>query len=696
MFIYARPPVISFALLTLSLGGTGALAQGDTASLIPRDVLFGNPDRANPKLSPDGQWISYLAAQDGVLNVWVAPADNLKNARLITHDAKRGIRNYSWCFDNDHLLYMQDQGGDENWKVYSVRVQDGTATDLTPFEDIKGPDGKPITLPNGRVLRPAAQITALSDRSPGRAIIAINNRNPEYHDLYSVDVATGTLTLLKQNDEYAGFTLDEDFKIRLAAKQNEAGGTDWFVAEGDTFKPWQSVGMEDSLATNPIGFDATGKFLYMTDSRGRNTAALTRIDLSTGKSEVIADDAGADVGDVLVDPKQKIVQGVSFERERTKWRILDETILPDIEFLKTVCDGEINVADRSQDDSRWLVVYTMDNAPARVYLYDRKAKGADRAKFLFTNRSRLEGRPLAHMHPVVIKSRDGLDLVSYLTLPLGTDAKTPGRPASPLPMVLFVHGGPWARDNWGYNPYHQWLANRGYAVLSVNFRGSTGFGKQFLNAGNREWAGTMHNDLLDAVDWAVTNNIAIKDKIAIMGGSYGGYATLVGLSFTPDVFACGVDIVGPSNIVTLLNTIPPYWAPLIEQFTQRVGDFRSDEGRKFLMERSPISRADKIVRPLLIGQGANDPRVNQAESDQIVSAMQQKHIPVTYVLFPDEGHGFARPPNSMAFNAITENFLASHLGGRAQPIGDDVRNSSAEVRAGADGVPGLGKPTPAK
>jgi dipeptidyl aminopeptidase/acylaminoacyl peptidase len=290
------------------------------------------------------------------------------------------------------------------------------------------------------------------------------------------------------------------------------------------------------------------------------------------------------------------------------------------------------------------------------------------------------------MRPVVIPARDGLKLVSYLTLPPEVDED---RPPRPLPMVLDVHGGPWARDEWGFNAVHQWLANRGYAVLSVNFRGSTGFGKEFTNAGNREWAGKMHDDLLDAVDWAVEQKIADRGRVAILGGSYGGYATLVGLTFSPDVFACGVDIVGPSNILTLLSTIPPYWQPMVQMFKDRVGDFTTHEGKTFLEERSPLSRVDRIARPLLIGQGANDPRVKQAESDQIVRLMRQKEIPVTYVLYPDEGHGFARPENRLSFNAVVEAFLAQHLGGRYEPVGDDFAGSSISVPTGADGVPGL-------
>jgi dipeptidyl aminopeptidase/acylaminoacyl peptidase len=380
------------------------------------------------------------------------------------------------------------------------------------------------------------------------------------------------------------------------------------------------------------------------------------------------------------------VQAVATYYERKHWKVLDPAVAKDFEYLRTLADGDVEVVSRTLDDRNWIVAYLVDDGPLRYYRYDRDA---GKAEFLFTNRKALEGLPLAKMHPVVIKSRDGLNLVTYYTLPLGSDRDGDGRPDKPLPMVLDVHGGPWGRDTWGYNPNHQWLANRGYAVLSVNFRASTGFGKDFINAGNLQWAGTMHNDLIDAVDWAIQEGIAEPARVAIMGGSYGGYATLVGLTFTPEKFACGVDIVGPSNLVTLLNTIPPYWAPALELFIKRVGDHRTEEGRAKLTERSPLTYVDRIQRPLLIGQGANDPRVKQAEADQIVEAMQQKHIPVTYVLYPDEGHGFARPENRMSFNAVAEAFLAEHLGGRYEPVGDDFHGASLTVPVGADQIPGL-------
>jgi dipeptidyl aminopeptidase/acylaminoacyl peptidase len=667
--------------------------------LIPREVLFGNPDKAALRISPDGRHIAFLAPVNGVLNVWVAATNAPEAATPVTQDTGRGIRRFFWAYTNDHLLYLQDQGGDENWKVYAVDLNTKTSRDLTPFETIPGPDGKPALLPNGKPMRPAAQIENVSRRLPDTILIGLNTRDPRYHDIYRVDIRTGAMTLAQTNAEFSGFVTDDDYAVRFASRMTDDGGTELLKpaaqqspaggvrAQGITnWEPFQTIGMEDSLTTHPVGFDKTGRVLYMIDSRGRNTSAMTTLDLATGAVATVAEDPRADVAGVLVHPTEETIQAVSFTYARTEWKILDPAIQSDFDYLKTVAAGDILVTSRTLDDRVWTVAFLLDNGPARSYLYDRARK---QATFLFTNRKALEGLPLARMYPRVISSRDGLNLVSYLTLPPEADRRGDGRPDGPLPLVLLVHGGPWARDSWGLDPEHQWLANRGYAVLAVNFRGSTGLGKAFLNAAVKEWAGKMHDDLLDAVDWAVRQGIARPDKVCIMGGSYGGYATLVGLTFTPEVFACGVDIVGPSSLVTLLNTIPPYWEPGIAMFTTRVGDHRTEDGRRFLESRSPLSYVDRIQRPLLIGQGANDPRVKQSEADQIVTAMQAKGIPVTYVLYPDEGHGFARPENSLSFNAVVEAFLSRYLGGRYQPVGMDFQGSTITVPTGAAGVPGL-------
>ncbi|MCD5415552.1 S9 family peptidase [Candidatus Bipolaricaulota bacterium] len=640
------------------------MTDRNTAQLIPREVLFGNPDKASTSISPDGKKIGYLAPVDGVLNVWVGPADDPSSARPATDDKGRGIRFYVWAYTNDHILYIQDKEGDENWHLYSVDLTTNQTKDLTPLEGVH------------------AQIQQVSHKMPHEIIVALNDRDPQFHDLYLIDIKTGERRLIQKNDEFAGYITDDDYNIRFAMRMTPDGGSEVLRPTAkDDWELFIKISMEDMLTTSPIGFDKTGRLLYMIDSRERDTAALVALDLDTGEQRLLAQDTQADVSGLMIHPTEKTVQAVAFTHERKRWQILDSSIEEDIACLHGVSDGDVEVVGRTLDDRCWIVAYAVDNGPVRYYRYDRATKDA---QFLFTNRKALEGLPLAKMHPVVIKSRDKLDLVSYYTLPaaFGDEPK----PGTPLPMVLLVHGGPWARDTWGYDPLHQMLANRGYAVMSVNFRGSTGLGKAFINSANYEWAAKMHDDLVDAVDWAIDTGIADPERVAIMGGSYGGYATLVGMTFTPDLFACGVDIVGPSNLVTLLESIPPYWQPQIEMFTMRVGDHRTEEGRAFLVERSPLTHVDRIEKPLLIGQGANDPRVKQAESDQIVAAMQEKGIPVTYALYSDEGHGFARPENRLSFFAVAEAFLAAHLSGTCEPIGDAFRGSTIAVPAGVEQV----------
>jgi dipeptidyl aminopeptidase/acylaminoacyl peptidase len=651
----------------------------------PRKAFFGNPDKSNVQISPDGKRIAFLAPSKGVMNVWVAPADKPKAAVCVTADTVRGIRIYFWAHTNNHVVYRQDDGGDENWAVHAVNVETKDDKNLTPIAEILDAKGKPILLPTGKKMRPAAFIQEVSYKFPEEILIGLNDRDPQFHDLYRVNLLSGERKLELKNDAFAGFVTDDMYQVRFSQRMTPEGGMDFLQPDGKgKWKPFLKIGRDDMLSTGPLGFDKSGNVLFLVDSRNRNTAALTAMNLATEKTSVLAEDSLSDIQDVLIHPTEKNVQAAASNYTRSEWKVLDPAIQPDMDFLKNLCDGELYVTSRSLDDKAWIVLFVKDDGPVRYYRYDRDKKSAS---FLFTNRKELEGLKLAKMHPVVIDSRDGNKLVSYLSLPPWEDIG--GRPAKPLPMVLNVHGGPWGRDTWGLDGEHQWLANRGYAVLSVNFRASTGFGKAFTNAGDLEWAGKMHDDLIDAVRWAVKNNVAIEDKIAIMGGSYGGYSTLVGLTFTPDVFACGVDIVGPSNLKTLLETIPPYWKPMFDMFATRVGDPRTAAGRELLKSRSPLTFADRIVRPLLIGQGANDPRVKQAEADQIVKAMQAKGIPVTYVLYPDEGHGFARPENRLSFYAVSDLFLAGVLGGRSEPIGADFKNSSVTVPAGVDRIPGL-------
>ncbi|MEQ8846576.1 S9 family peptidase [Botrimarina sp.] len=656
--------------------------------LIPRDVLFGNPDRAQARLSPDGKWLSYLKPVDGVLNVWVGPAEDPDAAKAVTDDKLRGIRSHSWAYNSDYIVYTQDKGGDENWHVYATNVETQETIDLTPIEGVRG------------------EISGVSERFPDEVLIGFNDRDDRFHDLYRVNLLSGERELIQENPGFAGFVTDDDYQVRLAVTFTPKAGQVWLkpTAEEPTDKgyedwaPMEEFSSVDAMSSGPAGFDKSGRVLYFQDSRDRNTSGLYARNLDTGETTLVADDPRVDVGGVLTHPTEKTLQAVSFTLSKTEWRVLDPAIQPDVDFLDKQLDGaEWIVTSRTLDDTKWTVAYVQDDGPLKFYVYHRPAEGEGerRLEFLFNSRDDLGDYQLATMHTPIIESRDGLDLVSYLTLPVGTDPDGDGVPNEPLPLVLDVHGGPWARDGWGYNASHQWLANRGYAVLSVNFRGSTGFGKNFLNAANGEWAGRMHDDLLDAVQWAVDQGVAQESKVAIMGGSYGGYATLVGLTFTPEVFACGVDIVGPSSLVTLLNNVPPYWFQFMPVMKERVGDWTTDEGVAYLEAKSPLNFVEQIERPLLIGQGANDPRVKQQEADQIVDAMRQKGIPVTYALYPDEGHGFARPENRTSFNAVTEAFLSEQLGGRYQPLTKaDLENSSLHVPVGAGDVPGLAEVLP--
>ena len=646
-------------------------AQVPTVPLIERAKLFGNPTKTAARVSPDGRWISWIAPRDGVLNIWVAPYGDPTQAKPLTSEMKRPIRQQFWAPDSKSILFINDKDGDENFLLYGVDVAGGAQKTLTPFEKTR------------------AEVVGISRVVTDRILVALNNRDPRWHDLYSLDLSTGKLTLVMTNDKgYSGFTADEQLVPRLAQKETEDGGTQFFrIVDGRVEeKPFVSVGLEDSQTTAPLGFTTDGKTLYWLDSRDRDTAAVVAEEMASGRRTIIGENAKADVVGTMFDPKTGSLQAWSTYYLREEWSAADLAIGKELAWLKEQLRGDVSVTSRTDADDKWTVTVDPVTKPVSTWLYDRATRKLSQ---LFVSRPELADAPLVAMYPVEIKSRDGMTLVSYLTLPPGTDTDGDGRPATAVPMVLFVHGGPWARDFYGYASWHQWLANRGYAVLSVNYRGSTGFGKRFIAAGNLEWGRKMHDDLLDAVHWAIRQGVTANDKVAIAGGSYGGYAALAGVAFTPETFRCGVDIVGPSNLFTLLQTIPPYWEAGKQQFYQRMGDPTTEDGKTLLRDRSPLFMADRIKVPLLIGQGANDPRVNIRESQQIVDAMKAKNIAVTYVVFPDEGHGFARPVNNIAFNAITENFLASCLGGRAEPFGDALKQSTAEVREGAAGVPGL-------
>ncbi|MBD2482423.1 S9 family peptidase [Planktothrix sp. FACHB-1365] len=607
--------------------------------LIPRELLFGNPERTSPSLSPDGKYLAYIAPDDNnILQVWLKIVGQ-EETQALTRDPKRGIRFFFWTYNPDQLMYVQDSDGDENWHLYLVDVQTHIVRDLTPFQGVR------------------AQVVNVDHKFPDQILVGMNLRDPQVFDVYQVNLKNGAVDFHTENPgNILGWTADADFKIRAASSSTEDGGFDLLYRE-TTEHPWETLrhwGPDEEGGA--AFFSNDGKILYIVGNHDANAERLIALDLSTRQETVIAEDPEYDIGGLLAHPTTRNIEAVSFYKDKEEWQILDESIAADIEAIKQIRPGEFGIS-RTLSDEKWLISFVVDDGPVYYYVYDRPTQTHS---FLFSNKPKLEGLPLASMEPISYTASDGLTIQGYLTKPVGV--------ALPAPTVMVVHGGPWARDTWGYDSEAQWLANRGYAVLQVNFRGSTGYGKAFVNAGNREWAGKMHQDLIDGVNWLVENGISQPDKIAIMGGSYGGYATLVGLTFTPDVFACGVDIVGPSNIITLMQSIPPYWEPIRKNFYHRVGNL--DTEPDFLKARSPLFFVDRIEKPLLIGQGANDPRVKQAESEQIFEAMKQAGKPVEYVLYTDEGHGFARPENRLHFYAIAEEFLAKYLGGRFEPIGE--------------------------
>jgi dipeptidyl aminopeptidase/acylaminoacyl peptidase len=637
---------------------------GESPELLPRRLIFADLDRSVVRVSRDGARIAFRAPVDGALGLWVAPINDIDNARPMIAASDHNLGPWIvWMHDDRHLVFFRDRDGDENWRAWLL--------------DVETADNRPLT--------PGPGVTCFIQQSsrhfPSELLVGHNERDRHYFDIYRVNVATGKSTLVQANEGFEGYFTDHQFRVRYAVRRGDDDDVEYLQRGTDGgWELFARIDADDAKATSAIDVSDDGRELYWLDSRGRDTAAVVAQYLASGAPRVLAADQRADFTALLLDPVTQRPVAAAATFERTRWQVLDPDYEEDFNHLTRQSPGDLAITGMSRDRRNWIVAYVRDDAPLEYFHYDRDRKQARR---LFSQASVLEGAPLVTMEPVIIPARDGLELVSYLSRPRNI------QPGTRLPMVLLVHGGPWARDVWWLYPEHQWLANRGYAVLSVNFRGSTGFGKAFVNAANLEWAGRMHDDLIDAVDWAVAAEIADPDRVAIMGTSYGGYAALVGLTFTPEKFACAVDIVGISNLVTFLNTIPEYWTPWKSLWKVRMGDYTTEAGQRFLEERSPLNRADRIVRPLLIAQGANDVRVKPSESEQIVAAMQRHGIPVTYVYYPDEGHGFRRPENRRSFAAVAEAFLATHLGGRYEPVGDDFHGSTIEFRAGRELIPGL-------
>ena len=626
--------------------------------IISRERLFRRPQKDNAQISPDGKYLSWVALHNEISNIWIAPISNLKDKILLTHSKVENIRVYEWSKNSEYLLYKKDNNGDENWEIYAVNIYTKKEMNLI--------DSKGVS----------SQIVKSSWLYPKHIVVALNSRDPYWHDMYKVDITSGKKELLIANTEgFNNYFFDEKLNVRLASKILDDGSSEFFMYENGTWKVFKTIAFKDSMSTYISHIHSTGEDFYIVDSSNHNTSALIQMNLNNNTRTVLGHSDKADVSDLLLHPVTYEVEAWERNYLKAEWQILSKSIEGDFAFLQNKFSQTPKILSRTKADDIWIILVSDAQNPGVFWLYNRTEQSLVK---ILERRPTLNETNLLPMHSVVIQARDGLRLPSYLTLPSDVTFNE-GRASKSVPMVLLVHGGPYGRDSYGFDTLHQWLANRGYAVLTVNFRASIGFGKEFINKGNLQWSKKMHDDLIDAVDWAIENGVTPKDKVAIMGDSYGGYATLVGLTFTPDVFCCGVEHVGISDLETLLKSIPPYWKSILNELIARVGNPFTKEGIRHLKECSPIYKVQNITKPLLIAHGENDVRVKQEQAEKIVNAMKENNLPVTYVLYPNEGHLWSHHANIISYLALAENFFAEHLGGVAEPIGDAINNSSAKI-----------------
>jgi dipeptidyl aminopeptidase/acylaminoacyl peptidase len=663
-----RRPLSSLAaLLAVVVLSTLVVAPASAAAkkaglppILDRVLFFGDPEISGAQLSPDGRFITFIKPLDGTRNIWVKKTEEpFDKARPLTADKKRPIPGYFWSRDSKFVLFVQDNDGDENYNVYAVdpAAEQAAGSRVPPARNL-------TALEKTRAL-----IYSVPRKMPDVIFVGLNDRDQSWHDLYRVEIRSGERKLMRENkDRIAGWFFDLDGQLRLAERVADDGSTEILRVDDEGFKQVYSCSVLETC--NPVRYHKDGRRVYMVTNKGDDVdlVRLVLFDPTTGKEEVVESDPlkRVDFGDAMFSEvtDELIATFYEDERKRVYWR--DKEFESDYALMtKKLGDKDVVPASSTADEKVWLVTATSDVEPGQRYLFDRKSK---KLTLQYTVFDKLPREHLAPMKAVHYPSSDGLEIPAFLTLPLGVEPKG-------LPLLVFPHGGPWSRDAWGYDALAQFFANRGYAVLQPNFRGSTGYGKKFLNAGNNEWGQKMQDDLTWGVKHMVANGTADPKRVAIMGGSYGGYATLAGVAFTPDVYAAAVSIVGPSNLITLLDSIPPYWESIRTVFHYRMGDPRTPEGRKQLERQSPLNSAEKIKTPLLVVQGANDPRVKKAESDQIVVALRDRKFPVEYLVAPDEGHGFAHPINNLALFATAEKFLAKHVGGRVQ---EDVKTEVAE------------------
>ncbi|MET8867764.1 S9 family peptidase [Nonomuraea sp. NPDC004580] len=606
--------------------------------LIPRSLLFGNPAYLAPALSPDGTRLRFLAPDDGVLNVWAGPADAPDQARPVTKDRGRGIRSAGFCHDDRTLYYLQDRDGDESWRLYLVDLDTGAERCVTPFEGVQ------------------ARVLAHNGSRPGTMLIGLNKDRPELHDVYRLDLATGDLIKIADNPGYLSWEIDPGLRIRGGTTMNQDGTLTIHLTRPGVNEPtpWLEVPREDAVGTRVAGYSRDGETVHLLSSIGANATRLYAVDAATGRRTLLAADPVHDAKALEVDPIHRRPQAVVFGRDRDERLFLDDGYARAVTRLserlaELGVHGELDIDRSERGDRTWVVTVVACDAPVRYYVYDRHE---DRLRFLFSHQPELERHRLAEMEPFVFDARDGVEVHGYVTWPPGAERRA-------LPAVVNVHGGPWWRNSWCFDEEAQLLANRGYACIQVNFRGSVGYGKHFHNLGAKQWGAAMQTDLLDAVSYLAARGAVDPARVAIMGCSYGGYAALAGAAFTPGAYACAIDLCGPSNLITLLEGGAAYRRTVDTFMHAHVGDPATE--RDLLWERSPLSRAADITIPLLIVQGANDVRVPRQEAEQIVAALRASGVPHEYLLFENEGHGLLRPENRETYYAAVERFLAEHL-----------------------------------
>jgi dipeptidyl aminopeptidase/acylaminoacyl peptidase len=643
-------------LMCLSLAVSAAGAQDKKPAgpppLIDRDLIFGNPEIAGAQLSPDGQYIAFLKPWKDTRNVYVkAVSEPFSAARLLTTESKRPVAGYFWTRDSKYILYVKDHDGDENYNVYAVdpAAKPAAGADAPPSRDLTGLKGVRVIL------------YELPKSDPDLVYLGLNDRDKAWHDLYKLRISTGEKTLLRKNtDRIVGWDFDLKGQLRLAERNADNGDTEILRVDADKLTKIYSCSVFE--ACGPLHFLPDGSRVYFETNKDVDLIQLALLDPATGKTETVESDplGKVDFGGALFSEATDELVETWYIHDRAKTYYKEKAFGADVHWLEHKFPGEeVMLVSRTRDERYWLFTAHSDTEPGQTLLFDRKTRVITPQYTLW---EKIPRQDLAEMKSVTYKSSDGLEIPAYLTLPKGVPAKN-------LPVLVIPHGGPWGRDAWGYNPMAQFFANRGYAVLMPNFRGSTGYGRKFLDAGNLEWGRKMQDDVTWGVKYLVAEGIADPKRVGILGGSYGGYATLAGVAFTPDLYAAAVDIVGPSNLITLMGSIPPYWEAARKMFAVRMGDASTAEGKALLAERSPLNSVDKIKTPLLVAQGANDPRVNRREAEQIVIALRDRGFPVEYILAPDEGHGFARPVNNLALYMESEKFLAAHLGGRFQEGG---------------------------